>query len=85
MNALCPKNGFTEFKEIGDSFYKVLPTFNGTVTWKAYQCSIDVTYFAFDKHICDIQFTLWSHYNYQFTLSSSSDSLEMGNIKTTKA
>lgn len=83
------KNGFTEFKELGGSFYYVVLTFDGTIFWKPYQvfqsqCSIDVTYFPFDTQTCDIQFTLWSHYTYQVTLSSSSDSVEMGNYKVNK-
>uniref|UniRef100_K1R8K6 Neuronal acetylcholine receptor subunit alpha-6 n=1 Tax=Magallana gigas TaxID=29159 RepID=K1R8K6_MAGGI len=83
------KNGFTEFKELGGSFYYVVLAFDGTLSWKPYQvfqsqCSIDVTYFPFDTQTCNIQFTMWSHYTYQVTLSSSSSSVEMGDYKVNK-
>ena len=76
------KNGFTEFKELGASFYNVILSADGTVFWKPYQvfesqCSIDVTYFPFDTQTCEIQFTLWSHFRVQVMLSSSSSSVEM--------
>lgn len=84
------KNGFTEFREIGGSFYYVVLAFDGTIIWKPYQvfesqCSIDVTYFPFDRQMCNIQFTLWSHYTYQVTLSSLSENVRMGNYKANKA
>ncbi|XP_065936799.1 neuronal acetylcholine receptor subunit beta-2-like [Magallana gigas] len=83
------KNGFTEFKELGGSFYYVVLAFDGTLSWKPYQvfqsqCSIDVTYFPFDTQTCNIQFTMWSHYTYQVTLSSSSSSVEMDDYKVNK-
>jgi hypothetical protein len=63
---LVLKNGFTEFKEMGGSFYYVTVTSDGIIRWKPYQvfesqCSVDVTYFPFDTQTCDIIFTLWSH------------------------
>lgn len=81
------KNGFTEFKELGGSFYNDLLSFDGTVMWKPYQvfesqCSIDVTYFPFDTQTCEIDFTLWSHFGFQVTLNSSSTNVEMGRYKT---
>ena len=83
------KNGFAEFKELGGSFYYVVLAFDGTIIWKPYQvfqsqCSIDVTYFPFDTQTCNIQFTMWSHYTYQVTLSSSSSSVEMDDYKVNK-
>lgn len=58
------KNGFTEFRELGGPFYYVVLAFDGTIIWKPYQvfesqCSIDVTYFPFDRRMCNIQFTLY--------------------------
>lgn len=84
------KNGFTEFRELGGPFYYVVLAFDGTIIWKPYQvfesqCSIDVTYFPFDRQMCNIQFTLWSHYTYQVTLSSLSENVRMGNYKANKA
>lgn len=69
------KNGFTEFKELGGSFYNVLLSFDGTIMWKPYQvfesqCSIDVTYFPFDTQTCEIEYTLWSHFEIQVTLQN---------------
>lgn len=81
------KNGFTEFKELGGSFYNVILSLDGTVFWKPYQvfesqCSIDVTYFPFDTQTCEIEFTLWSHFGFQVTLNSSSTNIEMTRYKT---
>lgn len=81
------KNGFTEFKELGGSFYNVLLSFDGTIMWKPYQvfesqCSIDVTYFPFDTQTCEIDFTLWTSFGFQVTLNSSSTNVEMGRYKT---
>ncbi|XP_056001877.1 neuronal acetylcholine receptor subunit alpha-6-like [Ostrea edulis] len=72
---LVLKNGFTEFKELGGSFYYVLVKDDGVVKWKPYQvfesqCSIDVTYFPFDTQTCNIVFTLWSHTEYQVTVDT---------------
>nr|XP_022300798.1 neuronal acetylcholine receptor subunit beta-3-like [Crassostrea virginica] len=76
------KNGFTEFKELGASFYNVILSVDGTVLWTPYQvfqthCSVDVTYFPFDTQTCEIQFTLWSHYTFQVTLDSYSTNIEL--------
>ncbi|XP_052677885.1 neuronal acetylcholine receptor subunit beta-2-like [Crassostrea angulata] len=84
------KNGFTEFRELGGPFYYVVLAFDGTIIWKPYQvfesqCSIDVTYFPFDRQMCNIQYTLLSHYTYQVTLSSLSENVRMGNYKANKA
>ncbi|XP_061185751.1 neuronal acetylcholine receptor subunit alpha-6-like [Saccostrea echinata] len=81
------KNGFTAFKELGGSFYYVMVTFDGTVTWKPYQvfesqCSIDVTYFPFDTQTCNIVFTIWSHYLHQVQITSSGSSFEMDQYKS---
>ncbi|XP_048740424.2 neuronal acetylcholine receptor subunit beta-2-like [Ostrea edulis] len=80
---LVLKNGFTEFKELGGSFYNILLTYTGDVIWRPYQvfesqCSIDVTYFPFDTQTCDIVFTLWSHYTAHVNISSTSDSVKQG-------
>ncbi|XP_048741565.2 neuronal acetylcholine receptor subunit beta-2-like [Ostrea edulis] len=77
---LVLKNGFTEFKELGGSFYNILLALSGDVIWKPYQvfqsqCSIDVTYFPFDTQTCDIVFTLWSHYSSQVNLTSAKDAV----------
>ncbi|XP_048740358.1 neuronal acetylcholine receptor subunit beta-2-like [Ostrea edulis] len=79
---LVLKNGFTEFKELGGSFYYVMVSFDGTVTWKPYQvfesqCSIDVTYFPFDTQTCDIVFTLWSHFQNQVEIRPLNDDIEL--------
>nr|XP_022295875.1 neuronal acetylcholine receptor subunit beta-3-like [Crassostrea virginica] len=80
------KNGFTEFKELGASFYNVILSVDGTVLWTPYQvfqthCSVDVTYFPFDTQTCEIQFTLWSHYTFQVTLDSYSTNIELESYK----
>ncbi|XP_056001784.1 neuronal acetylcholine receptor subunit beta-2-like [Ostrea edulis] len=83
---LVLKNGFTEFKELGGSFYYVMVSYDGSVIWKPYQvfesqCSIDVTYFPFDIQTCDIIFTMWSHFLYQVKITSD-DAIEMDQFKS---
>ena len=63
---LVLQNGFTEFKEMGATFYYVQVVNNGDVHWMPYQvfesrCSIDTTYYPFDKQTCHIIFVVWSH------------------------
>ncbi|XP_062570537.1 neuronal acetylcholine receptor subunit alpha-7-like [Saccostrea cucullata] len=81
------KNGFTEFKELGGSFYYVIVSRDGSIEWKPYQvfesqCSIDVTYFPFDTQTCNIVFTIWSHYLHQVKITSSRSSIKMGEYKS---
>jgi hypothetical protein len=75
ISDLVLRNGFTEFHEMGGSFYYVVVKFNGIVRWQPYQvfesqCSIDVAYFPFDKQTCHIIFTLWSYTRYQVVIDS---------------
>ncbi|XP_076112005.1 neuronal acetylcholine receptor subunit beta-2-like [Mytilus galloprovincialis] len=77
------RNGFTEFKELGGSFYNVILTVDGDVAWNPYQvfetkCALDVTYFPFDSQTCDIVFTMWSHFTFQVSINPTVDNIIMG-------
>lgn len=76
------RNGFTEFKELGGSFYNVILTVDGDVAWNPYQvfetkCALDVTYFPFDSQTCDIVFTMWSHFTFQVSINPTVDNIVM--------
>ena len=73
---LVLQNGFTEFKEMGDTFYYVQVMSSGWVFWMPYQvfesrCSIDTTYYPFDKQTCHIIFVVWSHDSTEVNIQKS--------------
>ncbi|XP_069107332.1 neuronal acetylcholine receptor subunit beta-3-like [Argopecten irradians] len=58
------ENGFSKLKELGDDFILARIYHDGVVEWRPYdvfntKCSIDITYFPFDKQTCDIVFGVW--------------------------
>ncbi|XP_052702649.1 acetylcholine receptor subunit alpha-like isoform X3 [Crassostrea angulata] len=59
-------NGFKKFEEFGGSFYNVEVESFGNVFWKPFQvfetqCSIDTTYYPYDREVCEIVFVVWSY------------------------
>lgn len=59
-------NGIRNFEEFGGSFYNVEVHNVGGVFWKPFQvfetqCSIDTTYFPYDREVCEIVFVVWSY------------------------
>ncbi|XP_021351853.1 neuronal acetylcholine receptor subunit alpha-6-like [Mizuhopecten yessoensis] len=59
------ENGFTKMTELGDSFLLLNIKSDGTVYWVPYEifetkCSMDITYFPFDKQKCDINVGVWT-------------------------
>ncbi|XP_048745960.2 neuronal acetylcholine receptor subunit beta-3-like [Ostrea edulis] len=78
---LVLKNGFKKFEELGGSFYYLSVFHDGTVAWLPFnvfesRCSMDITYFPFDKQTCDIKFLTWSHYIDQIDIQRSSDGIQ---------
>ncbi|CAG2185397.1 CHRNB3 [Mytilus edulis] len=66
----CTENGFQKFEKLGGSFYYVIVDYNGLVAWYPYhmfesQCSMDVTFYPFDKQTCHIIFTIWTYRYYE--------------------
>ena len=62
---LVLQNGFETFQELGQSFNYVRVYNDGTVIWQPSQvfesrCSIDITYFPFDRQSCSLKFEVWS-------------------------
>ncbi|VDI17815.1 Hypothetical predicted protein, partial [Mytilus galloprovincialis] len=63
---LVLKNGFHKFEELGGSFYYVRIKYDGRISWYPYhvfesQCSINVTFYPYDKQTCHIIFTIWTY------------------------
>ena len=59
------QNGFKTFKEMGESFNFVEVYDDGEVGWVPSQvfesrCSMDITFFPFDKQTCVLDFEIWS-------------------------
>ena len=62
---LVLRNGFETIQELGQSFNYVRVYNDGTVIWQPSQvfesrCSIDITYFPFDRQHCSLKFEVWS-------------------------
>ncbi|KAK3095160.1 hypothetical protein FSP39_010894 [Pinctada imbricata] len=60
------QNGFQRFVEMGGKFYYIQVENEGQVTWTPFQvfesrCSLDITYYPFDKQTCHIVFIVWTH------------------------
>ncbi|KAL4232365.1 hypothetical protein ACF0H5_009934 [Mactra antiquata] len=63
---LALQNGFESLSGLGTKFHKVKIEQNGQATWRPYHvfessCTVDVTYFPFDKTTCDLKFVVWSN------------------------
>lgn len=59
------QNGFKDLKELGSSFIQVSILNDGLMTWLPFhvfesKCSLDATYFPFEKQSCNIDFVAWS-------------------------
>lgn len=59
------QNGFKDLKELGSSFIQVSIMNDGLMTWLPFhvfesKCSLDATYFPFEKQSCNIDFVAWS-------------------------
>lgn len=75
------KNGFTKFHEMGGDFYYIYIGSGGDVLWKPYEvfetrCSIDITYFPYDKQKCDIVFIVWSYSVIEVSITKSSKGID---------
>lgn len=62
---LALANAYDSISGLGDSFMYLTITYDGNITWEPFQvfestCSLDMTYFPFDRQICDIQLVTWS-------------------------
>lgn len=59
------QNGFKDLKGLGSSFIQVSIMNDGLMTWLPFhvfesKCSLDATYFPFEKQSCNIDFVAWS-------------------------
>ena len=66
-------NGKTKIKELGGDFYYIVIRNDGLVVWYPYEifttkCSVDMSYFPFDKQTCDVKFTVWSYKDSDVTI-----------------
>lgn len=77
---LVLKNGLKSFREMGGSFFYLYVDHTGLVVWWPFQvfetkCHIDITYFPFDRQICNITLTIWTHTVYEVNISKSNHGL----------
>ncbi|KAL3880963.1 hypothetical protein ACJMK2_033164, partial [Sinanodonta woodiana] len=75
--SLVLANAYSGVQKMGASFVNVHVTHNGTVTWKPKRvlqssCKLDLTYYPYDEHVCQLKFQLWAmdNSNINFTLAS---------------
>ena len=69
-------NGLENFNEMGSNFNFVQVFSEGFVAWTPSQvfesrCSIDITYFPFDRQSCDLAFLIWSFSSTEVEIYSS--------------
>ncbi|XP_061171691.1 neuronal acetylcholine receptor subunit alpha-3-like [Saccostrea echinata] len=79
-------NGFKKFEEFGGSFYFVDILCTGFVLWQPFQvfeshCTIDTTYFPYDKEVCEIVFRVWSYTVLDVEIRTSSDGVDLQGYK----
>ncbi|XP_061171694.1 acetylcholine receptor subunit alpha-like [Saccostrea echinata] len=79
-------NGFKKFEEFGGSFYFVDILSTGTVLWQPFQvfeshCTIDTTYFPYDKEVCDIVFLVWSYTVFDVEIRKSAEGVDLYGYK----
>jgi len=72
---------FGTVQNIGDNSYMPRLYSNGTVVWSPgsvlkVSCTVDVTYFPFDKQICTIQFIAWQYERTEVDFELLSSSLD---------
>ncbi|XP_061171697.1 neuronal acetylcholine receptor subunit alpha-7-like [Saccostrea echinata] len=77
---LVLKNGFERFHELGGSFYFLSVHNTGHILWYPYEvfetrCSIDITYFPYDKQTCKITFIVWSYSVNEVIITKSSNGI----------
>lgn len=75
-------NGIRKFEELGGSFYNVEVDNFGFVLWKPFQvfetqCSIDTTYFPYDREVCEIVFVVWSYTIAEVEISRSANGINL--------
>ncbi|XP_071151665.1 neuronal acetylcholine receptor subunit alpha-6-like [Mytilus edulis] len=76
------QNGFSDLKELGSKFIQVNIQSDGQVTWRPFQvfstkCSLDSTYFPFDRQTCDLVFVAWSLDRHDVFLAQYSDGIDI--------
>uniref|UniRef100_A0A8W8IRY3 Uncharacterized protein n=1 Tax=Magallana gigas TaxID=29159 RepID=A0A8W8IRY3_MAGGI len=79
-------NGIRKFEEFGGSFYNVEVDNFGFVFWKPFevfetQCSIDTTYFPYDREVCEIVFVVWSYTIAEVEISRSANGINLNEYK----
>ncbi|KAK3590262.1 hypothetical protein CHS0354_041340 [Potamilus streckersoni] len=63
---IAVENGLQSLRILGDSSTQVTISNSGAVTWEPYsvfitKCSVDVTFWPFDSHTCNIKFVVWTY------------------------
>ncbi|KAL3864395.1 hypothetical protein ACJMK2_006082 [Sinanodonta woodiana] len=63
---IAAENGLQSLRILGDSSTQVAISNSGAVTWEPYsvfttKCTVDVTFWPFDSHTCNIKFVVWTY------------------------
>uniref|UniRef100_A0A8W8INP2 Neuronal acetylcholine receptor subunit alpha-6 n=1 Tax=Magallana gigas TaxID=29159 RepID=A0A8W8INP2_MAGGI len=77
---------YQKSEEFGGSFYNVEVDNFGFVFWKPFevfetQCSIDNTYFPYDREVCEIVFVVWSYTIAEVEISRSANGINLNEYK----
>lgn len=75
-------NGFKKFEELGGHFYYIDIDYTGSIFWQPFQvfethCSMDTTYFPYDKEVCEIVFVVWSYSVNEVEIRKSDDGIDL--------
>ncbi|XP_060063543.1 neuronal acetylcholine receptor subunit alpha-9-like [Ylistrum balloti] len=75
--SLVLSNSVESLTEMGDNSYKIRINKDGVCEWQIgvvskSACSVDVSYYPFDKQVCKISFTPWGYTDTQVRLNTTS-------------
>lgn len=80
---LALQNGFESLTGLGNKFHNIKIEKTGQVTWKPYHvfdsaCTIDVTYFPFDKTTCELKYVIWTNPKNLLLAKKGTKGLDLG-------
>ncbi|WAR30961.1 ACHA6-like protein [Mya arenaria] len=84
------KNSYLDYKSLGVDELNVENYYDGSMNWFPFQvfqttCSIDITYFPFDKQTCNLEFQAWSYTKSQVNMLSGAKGIELWNFQKNSA
>jgi len=73
-NEITPQSNYVTIFANGSCFWE--PRYELSIT----QCPVDVTWFPFDRQVCNLVFESWSLDQHALNLSTDNDSLNLNNF-----